>query len=140
MTEIIGMNSSSLRVEKSAKPTIVIACSKGKLDVPAFASDMYLGIMHSDLRCHCPDFKDKFNLVIMSAEHGFLTQTDVISPYDTELGVDVTADAWVRKHRRSCSTILGLSTIHEMDRAGGLFVFLPKKYQEAFDKLLTYKP
>lgn len=139
MIEYTGTNEQSQAADL-AKPTIIIACSKGKLDVPAFASDIYQGIMHTDLRCHSPSFKDKFNLVIMSAEHGFLTQKDVITPYDTELGVDVSVDAWVRKHRRSCSTILSLSTIHEIDRAGGLFVFLPKKYQEAFDKLLTYKP
>ncbi len=100
--------------------------------------EMYNGRLFKDIRCHLgsADVSDHINLIVMSAEHGFLSANTSVSKYDTQMGVDVTPAEWVKKHTRNCAMSLGISTIHEEDRAGGLFVFLPSAYQQAFEMML----
>ncbi len=70
----------------SARPLILLACSGTKLDRPAKAIELYKGVMYTTLAKH--QHADVSPCVlILSAEHGFLSPDSVLAPYNRRMTV-----------------------------------------------------
>lgn len=70
----------------SARPLLLLACSGTKLDRPAKALELYKGVMYSTFARH-KSAEAPPSVVILSAEHGFLSPDIVIAPYNRRMTV-----------------------------------------------------
>lgn len=68
---------------------VLLACSgtKAATSAPLPAADMYQGVMYQTLRQHRPDDAegDQLTVLIVSAEHGLICESDAIEPYDRRM-------------------------------------------------------
>ena len=65
---------------------VVIACSKGKLDHPAKAVELYTGSLFRSALPAARSLVDDEHIRICSAKHGLVRLDEVLEPYDTWLG------------------------------------------------------
>ena len=70
----------------SARPLVLLACSGTKLDRPAKAIELYKGVMYTTLAKH-QSADAPPNVLILSAEHGFVSPDSVIAPYNRRMTV-----------------------------------------------------
>ncbi|MCY0853905.1 DUF6884 domain-containing protein [Cupriavidus sp. D39] len=70
-----------------ARPLVLMACSATKLDRPAPAMDLYRGVMYETFRAHVrADAQPQ--VIILSAQHGFIQPDAEIAPYDARMTAD----------------------------------------------------
>ncbi|BEI26536.1 DUF6884 domain-containing protein [Vibrio fluvialis] len=69
------------------KPTLVIACSAAKVESESRcqAFDLYTGNVFKTIKANVPDALDRFNILILSAEHGLIPADKHIHTYDTKM-------------------------------------------------------
>lgn len=70
-----------------ARPLVLIACSATKLDRPAPAMDLYRGVMYETFRAHVRTDAQP-QVIILSAQHGFIQPDAEIAPYDLRMTAD----------------------------------------------------
>ncbi|MBB1634957.1 hypothetical protein A9975_29380 [Cupriavidus sp. UME77] len=70
-----------------ARPLVLMACSATKLDHPAPAIDLYRGVMYETFRAHVPADAQP-QVIILSAQHGFIQPDAEIAPYDARMTAD----------------------------------------------------
>ncbi|EGR4422222.1 hypothetical protein DDN26_18435 [Vibrio cholerae] len=70
-----------------ARPTLIIACSADKLPGTnrRQAFDLYTGNVFKTIKANVPDALDRFNILILSAEHGLIPADKHIHTYDTKM-------------------------------------------------------
>ncbi|KJK14224.1 hypothetical protein UB46_39150 [Burkholderiaceae bacterium 16] len=70
-----------------ARPLVLMACSATKLNRPAPAMDLYRGVMYETFRAHVrADAQPQ--VIILSAQHGFIQPDAEIAPYDARMTAD----------------------------------------------------
>ncbi|GAB7549568.1 DUF6884 domain-containing protein [Cupriavidus sp. 8B] len=70
-----------------ARPLVLMACSATKLNRPAPAMDLYRGVMFETFRAHVrADAQPQ--VIILSAQHGFIQPDAEIAPYDARMTAD----------------------------------------------------
>jgi hypothetical protein len=70
-----------------ARPLVLMACSATKLNRPAPAMDLYRGVMYETFRAHVrADAQPQ--VIILSAQHGFIQPDAEIAPYDAGMTAD----------------------------------------------------
>lgn len=111
------------------KPTLIIPCTDDKNEGKHKAIDLYTGNVYSTLKANSVSLDD-FNIIIVSALHGFISASETISDYDRKMS-DQDLDSYVKKHSTKAAKLL------EHAEPGELYVVLPKAYQQAFDLMMT---
>ncbi|ELA9367450.1 hypothetical protein QUN99_003340 [Vibrio parahaemolyticus] len=114
------------------KNTLVIACSatKAEIESQCQAFDLYNGNVYKTIKANVPEALDKFNILILSAEHGLIAAEQLIYTYDTKMvsrrnGAGV--QAFAQKHKAKAVNLL------ESCDKGALYVYLPNDYLAIFD-------
>ncbi|WP_459575049.1 DUF6884 domain-containing protein [Cupriavidus sp. 8B] len=73
-----------------ARPLVLMACSATKLDRPAPAMDLYRGVMYETFRAHVQADAQP-DVIILSAQHGFIRPDAEIAPYDVRMTAERSA-------------------------------------------------
>ncbi len=98
---------------------LMLACSQRKHagDAALPAIEMYRGVMYQTLRTHA-DPRATPQLVILSAEHGFLRPEDCIRAYDRRMDAR-RADALLANLQALLAPLAGLADIEAVQLCGG---------------------
>jgi hypothetical protein len=73
-------------------PIIVLACGRFKADRPMPAAQLYTGDYARSLMAWARSVVPVSHIFYLSARHGLIRPTTVLSPYDARLGHDATLD------------------------------------------------
>ncbi len=120
------------------KPVLVIGCSAAKQVGEFPALDLYTGNMYQMLSARCKSPLDTFEILVLSARHGLISASEIITDYDCVMPSrkNVRAiEAFASTHGRAARKLLRSVA----DRERPLFVCLTNKYLDAFDKMIGEK-
>jgi hypothetical protein len=83
--------------ERSPETVALVSCGKLKRDMPSAAQDLYLSPLFKKSRCYAEGKANRW--YILSAEHGLVEPSAMISPYDNTLKGKRRAErmVWVRR-------------------------------------------
>lgn len=105
----------------ASKRLVLMPCSQMKADKAAPAIDLYTGVFFQSLKAQTKPGAEP-NVVILSAEHGFLNPGDVIAPYDTKMTFEG-ASSMLASLRKQMSPVEWPKDIQDVLIVGG------KEYQ-----------
>ena len=114
---------------------IIIGCGKDKKDKPTKAWDMYTSPYFTVKKNYAESNAPKQG--VYSAEHGLLFPDDVIEPYNTKMGKDVTSDEAVEVARSVLEDVPeDVNTIEII--AGKDYTEPMKKIEDEFNYSIRY--
>lgn len=112
------------------KKIAFIGCSKKKRGIPCEAREMYRGSLFLKSMEYC--IREGFVVYILSAEHGLLEPSSIISPYEKTL------NAMTKKEKKEWAIRVS-GQLKEKEIKGGFHFFCGRNYHQYFEGVKVFE-